>query len=137
MKKKQIDLARVEHLAALGLSNAKIARFLNISERTFYDDKRASADFADAYARGRVRNEQELSEALDRIITADKEEVSTEARLKAIMFKLERLHGWTKTEKHDLVSSDGSMSPQAATVDLSRFTAEEIIEMGKAVFRGE
>ena len=42
-----------------------------------------------------------------------------------------------KQQKIDIVSSDGSMSPKATKIDLSSFTPEQLIEMGRAAFRGE
>jgi predicted DNA-binding protein (UPF0251 family) len=44
----QIDLAEVERLASLGLSQEQIADSLGISNTTFYARKRESEEFAQA-----------------------------------------------------------------------------------------
>lgn len=49
-----IDLAEVERLAGLGLSEAAICLSLGISEDTLQRRKTASADFADAIKRGKA-----------------------------------------------------------------------------------
>lgn len=42
-----------------------------------------------------------------------------------------------RKQEVEMTSPDGSMTPKAATFDLSGFTPEQLIEMGKAVYRGE
>jgi sirohydrochlorin ferrochelatase len=51
----QIDLNRVEELAAQGLSQAEICVSLNISEDTLGRRKKDSADFAEALRRGKTK----------------------------------------------------------------------------------
>lgn len=142
------DLAKVELYASKGLSDKKTAKLLGMSAATLYNRKRESEEFRDAYARGRAKNEILLSNLMDEIITAkelveqdglqiEEYKYHPETRLKAIMFKLERLHGWIKKEERDITSSDGTMTPKSTTLDLSAFSPEQLVEMSKAAFRGE
>jgi hypothetical protein len=55
--------------------------------------------------------------------------------IKAIRLIIEAIDGME--QKIDHTSSDGSMSPKATKIDLSSFTPEQLIEMGRAAFRGE
>ena len=50
-----IDTARVEMLAAQGLSQEQIADVLGISERTLRNRKKESAEFAEAIKRGQSK----------------------------------------------------------------------------------
>ena len=54
---------------------------------------------------------------------------------KHIQQLLDLIYG--REQKIEMTSPDGSMTPKAATFDLSGFTPEQLIEMGKAVYRGE
>lgn len=135
----QLDLDLARALASRCLSQAEIARALGVSERLLYYRKKESADFAEAIEAGRVKGKIFVLGSFFELLEAKDEhgeyKYSEKTRLDAMKFYLERQGGWTRKDNIDLSSSDGSLSPQPA-VDLSRFTAEEIIEMGKAVFRG-
>jgi hypothetical protein len=60
----ELDLAEVERLAGLGLTQAEIAFSLGISEDTITRRKGDSADFADAIKRGRTAAHSEVSSQL-------------------------------------------------------------------------
>ena len=145
----ETDLAKVELYAGKGLNDKKTALLLGMSVSTLYTRKRESEEFREAYTRGRAKNEIVLSDKMDELImaketTIDKDGSQIEeykyppdVRLKAMMFKLERLHGWYKREERDITSSDGTMTPKSTSIDLSAFTPEQLVEMGRAAFRGE
>jgi hypothetical protein len=55
----------------------------------------------------------------------------------ATIFYCKTQLGMKETNKVEMSSPDGSMSPKATKIDLSSFTPEQLIEMGRAAFRGE
>lgn len=149
------DLAKVELYASKGLNDKKTALLLGMSVSTLYARKRENEEFKEAYTRGRAKNEILLSDKMDELIMSkvlikengkpliedgkpvEEYKYPPDVRLKAMMFKLERLHGWYKREERDVTSSDGSMTPKSTNIDLSAFTPEQLVEMGRAAFRGE
>ncbi|MDV3239075.1 MAG: LuxR family transcriptional regulator [Gammaproteobacteria bacterium] len=60
----EIDLAEVERLASLGLTQEQIAASLGISERTLRNRKESSAEFADAIKAGQAKGISEVANAL-------------------------------------------------------------------------
>lgn len=60
----EIDISRVEILAAQGLSQAEICLCIGISEATLYDRKRESAVLGDAIKRGKAKAASEISNKL-------------------------------------------------------------------------
>jgi predicted DNA-binding protein (UPF0251 family) len=60
----EIDVAEVERLAGLGLTQEEIALSLGISERTLRTRKKDSAVFADAMKKGRTNAAKEVANAL-------------------------------------------------------------------------
>ena len=155
-QKKPVDVRQVENLAARGLDNEKIRLALGLSSSTFYKRKRECAEIAEALARGRAKGEVVMTDKLWEFATEQKEvDVRDEAtgekrkvkvyvheertRLDAVKFWLERRAGWTKTEKVDVASTDGSMSPQPSgiTVSLAGMDPDDIARMARQAFRGE
>ena len=136
-----IDLKEVERLAATGASNEAIARVLGIGPRTLYRRKGADSEFEDAYQRGRALAQTAYARALREIALkkeGDEYVYDTRDRLKAITFFLERQPGWQKTERVDLQSTDGTMSPPPATIlPIDSLTPEEVAKMARAAFKGE
>lgn len=59
-----IDIDEVERLAGQGLTQAEICLCLGISERTLYNRKRESAEFADAMKRGKSKAASEVANKL-------------------------------------------------------------------------
>ena len=59
-----IDLARVERLAAQGLTDEQVATSLGVSQSTITRRKRTSDQFAEALNRGKVRGIEEVTNTL-------------------------------------------------------------------------
>ena len=87
-----IDVAEVERLAALGLSQAKIARALGVSTDTLERRKKDLLAFRQALERGRAKGEAEAADALRALML--------KGDLRAITFYLKSRAGWTEPEKH-------------------------------------
>lgn len=60
----EIDISRVEELAARGLTQEEIALCLGISETTLYERKRESAVFVEAIKRGKAKAASEIANRL-------------------------------------------------------------------------
>lgn len=60
----QIDMAEVERLAGLGLTQEEIACSLGIAASTFYNHKAESGEIGDAIKRGKASAAQEVSNQL-------------------------------------------------------------------------
>lgn len=60
----QIDLDKVEALAAQGLTNEQIALALGISRATHFAKKKAESDYSDAIKRGQAKGIAKVSNAL-------------------------------------------------------------------------
>lgn len=60
----EIDISRVEELAAQGLSQAEICLVLGISDQTLLNRKRDSLDLLDAIKRGKAKAASEISNKL-------------------------------------------------------------------------
>nr|DAR64144.1 MAG TPA: terminase small subunit [Caudoviricetes sp.] len=102
-KKKEIDLGRVEDLAAQGLTHAQIADALGIGETSFYARKKESEDFEAAIKRGRAKGIE--------VVTNKLFEQCREGNTTAIIFFLKARAGWSDKVVVDNISSDGSMTP--------------------------
>ena len=153
-QKKKVDLRQVETLAARGLDNEKIRLALGLSSATFYARKKESKEVEGALSRGRAGGEMVMSDKLwefaseKKTIRVQNEETGQwedvevyahddRSRLEAVKFWLERRAGWVKTDKLDMSSSDGSMSPQSGTVvSLAGMDPDEVARMARAAFKG-
>jgi len=137
----KIDFKQVERLAATGASNEAIARVLGIGARTLYRRKGEGGEFEKAYQRGKALAQTAYAGALREIALkkdGDEYVYDTRDRLKAIIFFLERQPGWQKTERVDLQSTDGTMTPPPATIlPIDSLTPEEVARMARAAFKGE
>jgi hypothetical protein len=91
----EIDLARVEQLAAEGLSEEQIALSLGISQDTIYRRKNSSAAFADALKRGKARGVETVANTLFRAATD-----SEKPNMAAAIFYLKARGQWR--EKADV-----------------------------------
>ena len=60
----EIDISRVEELAAQGLSQAEICLVLGISEGTLYSRKRENEVFGEAIKRGKAKAASEIANTL-------------------------------------------------------------------------
>jgi predicted transcriptional regulator len=100
----QIDLAEVERLASLGLSQEQIADSLGISNTTFYARKRESEEFAQAVKRGKASGVAAVASKLLKKI----EEMDTTA----IIFFLKTQGGWAEKKISDVNLSANGSAPE-------------------------
>ena len=63
-KKKEIDIALVEQLAAQGMTHEQIAYRLGISRGTLYNHKASNDDILDAIKRGQAAGIEKITNAL-------------------------------------------------------------------------
>ena len=132
----KIDLEQVERLAATGSSIEAISRVMGIGPRTLYRRRGEETEIERAFQRGRAKAHALREIALKK--EGNEYVYDTRDRLKAITFFLERQPGWQKTERVDLQSSDGTMSPPPATIlPIDSLTPEEVARMARAAFKGE
>jgi len=110
----QIDLAKVESLAANGLTQEQIASALGISESTLTKRKKENTDFADAIKRGKAKGIALVTNKLMESIKG--------GNMTGMIFFLKTQAGWRETQHIDHTSSDGTMSPKSAKA----MTNEEI-----------
>lgn len=94
----EIDLDKVEALAANGLTQQQIADSLGISESTLYERKRENTDFAEAIKRGRAKGIAVVTNALMKKVK--------EGNVTAMIFFLKSQAGWKETQSVDLNLSD-------------------------------
>lgn len=110
----EFDLAKVERLAGLGLTQEKIALALGCSKRTVSNRLSDNAEFAQAYMRGRASRE---------VIVADKlADRCDEGDVSAIKFYLQCVAGWR--EKQDITVQ--AEVKQETTVSLKDMSTEEL-----------
>ena len=106
------DYDKVERLAGLGLSQAKIAIALGCSDRTISNRLNDDTEFANAYARGRASRE---------VIVADKlAENCDNGDTSAIKFYLQAVAGWKERQDVTMqaeVKANHAMDLKAMSVD--------------------
>lgn len=93
-RKIEIDLARVESLAAQGLTEGQIADALGISPRTLTNRKSDSADFAEAIKRGKAKGIA--------VVTSKLMEQVKGGNVTAMIFFLKTRAGWSERQDADL-----------------------------------
>ena len=96
----QIDLAKVESLAANGLTQEQIAAALGISERTLRSRKGEIADFADAIKRGKAKGIALVTNKLMESIKA--------GNMTGMIFFLKTQAGWKETNVQEHTGKDGT-----------------------------
>jgi predicted DNA-binding protein (UPF0251 family) len=109
----QIDLKQVESLAANGLTQEQIASALGISERTLYQQKRDSADFAAAIKRGKAKGIALVTNKLMESIKG--------GNMTGMIFFLKTQAGWKETNVQELTGANGG----AIQVNTTAMSAEE------------
>ena len=99
----EIDLAKVEQLAAIGDTQEEIARALGISIRTLQSRKKEVADFADALKRGKERGIREIENVLF--------QAAQDGNMTACIFYLKNRcpERWNEKSKLDISSSQPVM----------------------------
>ena len=112
--RKTFDLAKVERLAGLGLSQEKIGLALGCSVSTVENRLATCKDFKDAYTRGRASREDIVADKL-----ADR---CDEGDVGAIKFYLQCVAGWR--EKQDITVQ--AEVKQETTVSLKDMSTEEL-----------
>lgn len=111
----EIDLAKVEALAANGLSQQQIADSLGISERTLRNRKKESASFAEAIRRGKNKGIAYVTNALFNKIK--------KGNVTAMIFYLKTQAGWKETQVNQVT---GTVVNQNVEITEDRF--KEITE---------
>lgn len=117
----QIDLSKVEALAANGLTQQQIADSLGISERTLYNSKRDNADFAEAIKRGRAKGIA--------VVTNKLMEQCKNGNTTAIIFFLKTQAGWKETTVNEHTGKVISQIEKKETLDLSGLTLDELEQL--------
>ena len=93
----QVDL--IERLAGLGLTQAQIADFLPMSEETLSLRIRGGCEeISTAYARGRAVDLEAMSSRHRKLARGELGDVPFTDQRKALEWRMERQHGWGKTD---------------------------------------
>lgn len=95
-----VDLAKVEQYAALGLSQEQIAQCLGISPRLLYYKKKQSAEFAEAIKRGKAKGIA--------VVTSKLMEQVKAGNVTAMIFFLKSQAGWKEAKSVELTGKDGA-----------------------------
>ena len=109
----KIDLAKVESLAANGLTQEQIASALGISETTLHQRKRDSADFAAAIKRGKAKGIALVTNKLMESIKG--------GNMTGMIFFLKTQAGWKETNVQEHTGANGG----AIQVNTTAMSAEE------------
>ena len=99
-----IDLAKVESLAANGLTQEQIASALGISERTLRSRKGEIADFADAIKRGKAKGIALVTNKLMESIKG--------GNMTGMIFFLKTQAGWKETNVQEHTGANGADLPK-------------------------
>lgn len=116
----EIDLAKVEAMAANGLTQQQIADSLGISVSTLYGRKRENEEFEEAIKRGKAKGIA--------VVTNELMEQIKSGNVTAMIFFLKSRAGWKEKSELDLTNSDGSFSQPRSLKDL--FADESEIKPG-------
>lgn len=120
----EIDLAKVEQLAALGLSREQIASSLGISQRTLYNRQADDAEFAEAIKRGRSKGVSVVASKL-------MEQVKS-GNITAMIFYLKTQGGWRETQRTELTGADGGPIEVKSNDQLaSEMTTAQLLEVAR------
>ena len=113
----QIDLAKVESLAANGLTQEQIASALGISERTLRSRKGEIADFADAIKRGKAKGIALVTNKLMESIKG--------GNMTGMIFFLKTQAGWKETTVQEHTGANGKdLIPSAKQMTTDELKAE-------------
>ncbi len=96
-----IDLAKVESLAANGLTQEQIAAALGISESLLYQQKRENEEFAEAIKRGKAKGIALVTNKLMESIKG--------GNMTGMIFFLKTQAGWKETTVQEHTGKDGAV----------------------------
>lgn len=111
-KKIEINLKLVELYAGQGMTNQQIADALSISWDTLNRRKKESAEFADAYKRGKAKGVATITNAL--FANAKKGNVAAQI----YFLKTQGGEQWREKQAIDHTSGDGSMTPKGPSLQM-------------------
>jgi len=97
----QIDLAKVESLAANGLTHEQIAAALGISESTLTKRKKENTDFTDAIKKGKAKGIALVTNKLMESIKG--------GNMTGMIFFLKTQAGWKETTVQEHTGKDGAV----------------------------
>nr|DAK23383.1 MAG TPA: Sf6 terminase small subunit gp1, octamer, DNA-binding, CAPS buffer.65A [Caudoviricetes sp.] len=104
-------LAQIEALGSV-LSIEQIADYFGIGKTTFYRVVERQPEVMERYKRGQAKAIGSVAQSL---LTQ-----AREGNLTAAIFYLKTRAGWRETQVVDNVSSDGSMTPKAKEIEMSK-----------------
>ena len=119
----KIDLAKVESLAANGLTQEQIACALGISEQTFYKRKRDNIEFIDAIKRGKAKGIALVTNKLMESIKG--------GNMTGMIFFLKTQAGWKETNVQEHTGANGDpislllTQVQGNSLGVSQSTADD------------
>jgi len=96
----QIDLAKVESLAANGLTQEQIAAALGISESTLHKRKQENTEFTAAIKRGKAKGIA--------LVTNKLMESIKDGNMTGMIFFLKTQAGWKETNVQEHTGKDGT-----------------------------
>lgn len=116
-EKIELDLQKVEDLAAQGLNIEQIATCLGISDWTIYQRQRENSEVSEAIKRGRERGVALAASQLQNLIA--------QGNLGAVIFYLKAKGGWT--EKQVIEQKNVTDEKEVART----LTTEELMEIAR------
>lgn len=117
----QIDLKKVERLASRGLTQEQIASSLGISERTLYERKKESADFAEAIKRGQSNGIAEIANVIfEKAMTGE---------TAAAIFFLKTRAGWSEKQEFQIEGGAKPVKHEVTLDDMRELPFEELTKI--------
>ena len=118
-KKIEIDLKKVDRLAARGLSFEQIATALGISDKTLLKRRRENSEVSEAIKRGKERGIAQVANKLfDQALAGN---------TTAMIFYLKTQAGWKETNRQELTGADGGAVQVEEKVDLAGIPLEKLL----------
>ena len=113
------QIKQIEELSAY-LTQAQLADYLGIAERTFREVMARDENVSAAYKTGRAKAISKVAKTLL--------QKAWDGDNACMMFFLKTQAGWRETSHIDHTSSDGTMTPKAA-LDVSKLSKEAMAEI--------